>query len=61
MHENESYISIKDHKESFPNKTSCRLINPSKSNVGKTSKTILDKINTKIVQVTATGLEPTTT
>ena len=48
IHENESYITIKDHKEEFPNKTSCRLINQSKSDVGKISKTILDKIVTKI-------------
>ena len=29
MQETEAYITIKDHKEDFPNKTSCRLINPS--------------------------------
>ena len=52
MYENESYIVIKDHKEDFPNKISCRLINPSKSDTGKISKTILDKIITKIVSLT---------
>ena len=52
MYENESYIVIKDHKEDFPNKISCRLINPSKSDIGKISKTILDKIITKIVSLT---------
>ena len=45
MQETEAYITIKDHKESFPNKIPCRLINPSKSSVGKISKVILDKIN----------------
>ena len=35
MDENESYITIKDHKEDFPNKISCRLINPSKSDIRK--------------------------
>ena len=52
MHENESYITIKDDKEDFPNKISCKLINPSKSNIGEISKTILDKIITKIVSLT---------
>ena len=48
------YITIKDHKEDFPNKNkiSCRLINPSKSDIGKTSKTILGKLITKIVSLT---------
>ena len=45
MQETEAYITIKDHKEDFPNKISCRLINPSKSSIGKISKVILDKIN----------------
>ena len=49
MQETEAYITIKDHKEDFPNKISCRLINPSKSSIGKISKVILDKIN-NIVQ-----------
>ena len=49
MQETEAYITIKDHKEDFPNKISCRSINPSKSSVGKISKVILDKIN-NIVQ-----------
>ena len=52
MYENESYITIKDHKENFPNKISCRLINPSKSDIEKINKTILDKIISKIVSLT---------
>ena len=52
MYENESYITIKNHKEHFPNKISCRLINPSKSDIRKISKTILDKVITKIVSLT---------
>ena len=35
-------MTLKDHKDIFPN---FRLINPSKSEVGKISKSILDKIN----------------
>ena len=52
MYENEVYITIKDHKEDFPNKISCRLINPSKSDIGKISKQILDKMNFKIISET---------
>ena len=44
LQETEAYITIKDHKEDFPN-ISCRLINPSKSSIGKISKVILDEIN----------------
>ena len=53
MQETETYITMKDHKESFPNKISCRLINTSKSSVGKTSKVILDKINSHIQKETS--------
>ena len=53
MQETEAYITIKDHKESFPNKIPCRLINPSKSSVGKISKVILDKINNHIQKETS--------
>ena len=35
---------MKDHKDSFPNNPKCRLINPSKSELGKVSKGILSKI-----------------
>ena len=49
MQETEAYVTIKDHKEDFPNKVSCRLINPSKSDIGKISKAILDKINEKVL------------
>ena len=52
MFENEAYITIKDHKKDFPNKISCRLINPSKSDIGRTSKQILDKINLKLISDT---------
>ena len=51
MYENESYITIKDHKEHFPNKIPFRLVNPSKSDIGKISKSILDKIITKTVSL----------
>ena len=44
MQEDEAYITIKDHKDEFPSKITCRLINRSKSSIGRISKHILDKI-----------------
>ena len=44
MQETEAFITIKDHKEGFPHSLSCRLINPSKTDIGKISKCILDSI-----------------
>ena len=52
MQESESYITVKEHKEDFPHKISCRLINPSKSDIGKISKHVLDKVNQKLLSVT---------
>ena len=49
LEEIETYITIIDHKSEFPNKTLCCFINPSKSNIRKVSKVILDKINEKII------------
>ena len=46
--ENEAFITIKDHKENFRNNTKCRLINPTKPELGKVSKKILEK---KIVEI----------
>ena len=42
------FITLKDHKADFENHPKCRLMNPSKSSLGKVSKTILDKINGSI-------------
>ena len=44
LQETEAYTTIKDHKKGFPNNPSFRLINPSKSDIGRINK-ILDKIN----------------
>ena len=52
MQENEAFITIKDHKEGFPHRVSCRLLNPSKTNTGKISKVLLDKINSAILSDT---------
>ena len=44
----EAFITIKDHKAGFPSTVSTRLINPSKTHLGKVAKAILDKINCSI-------------
>ena len=46
LDDNDAYIFIKNHQEGFPDKISCCLINPSKSDIGKISKEILDFSNT---------------
>ena len=48
MKKREAFISLKDHKENFVNNPKCRLINPAKSDSGKISKLILDKVNTHL-------------
>ena len=48
MKKREAFISLKHHKENFENNPKCRLINPAKSDSGKISKLILDKINTQL-------------
>ena len=53
MQETEAFITVKDHKEGFPHTLPFRLINPSKSDIGKISKSILDKINKAIVSTTS--------
>ena len=52
MEESEAYITKKEPKDEFHNKIPCQLINPSKCNLGKISKVILNKINQHIVAST---------
>ncbi len=51
MKKREAFISLKDHKENFENNLKCRLINPAKSESGKLSKIILDKINSNLRKI----------
>ena len=44
----EAFITIKDHKAGFPTTVKTRLINPSKTHIGKVAKTILDEINNAV-------------
>ena len=48
----EAFISLKDHKPNFDNNPKCRLINPTKSEIGKISKKILERINHKVKRQT---------
>ena len=45
IQESEAYVTVKDHQRGFPNNPSFGLINPSKSDIRRISKKILDKIN----------------
>ncbi|CAB4032311.1 Hypothetical predicted protein, partial [Paramuricea clavata] len=44
--------NLKDHKDNFSSNPTCRLINPTKSEIGKVSKCILDRINKDIINKT---------
>ena len=48
MAERQAFITLKDHKDNFQNKPTCRLINPAKSEIGRISKQLLEIINTTI-------------
>ena len=48
MQKNDCFISFKDHKDGFPGRVETRLINPSKTNIGKISKVILQRINSNL-------------
>ena len=47
----EGFITLKDYKENFLNKPTCRLINSSKPVIGKISKQLLEEINRKLVNI----------
>ncbi len=45
---NSCFITLKDHKENFENNPKTRLINPSKNQIGRISKVVLDRINNSL-------------
>ena len=51
-----SFLYIKDHKETFPNKIDCRLLTPINSDLDRVDKAVLDGIinsirsKTKLIQ-----------
>ena len=57
-----AYLTFKDHKENFPHKIACRLINPAKSDIGRVSKQLLQMIteetraSTNVQQWRSTGV-----
>ena len=53
MAKSDAFITIKDHKEDFNINPKCRLINPAKSELGKVSKVIIERINAKVKESTA--------
>ena len=48
----EAFVTLKDHKPNFYDHPTCRLRNPSKSEIGVISKRILDVINASIISST---------
>ena len=42
------FVTVKDHKEDFRSNRKLRLLNPTKSKLGKLSKNILQKINNEV-------------
>ena len=50
---NGAFVKIKDHKPNFQRNTKCRLLNPTKTEIGKISKELLQKINETIRRKTS--------
>ena len=45
-----AFITLKDYKENFVNTPTCRLINPTKTELGKISKKIIEDINKQLAE-----------
>ena len=54
--ENQAFLTLKDHKENFANNITCRLINPTKPEVGKISKQILQRIINNVTRTSKANL-----
>ena len=50
------FITLKDHEPDFTNNPTCRLINPSKSEIGIISKKFLHRINKEVIHATEVNL-----
>ena len=55
----ETFITLKDRKDMFFNKPSCRLINPTKNELGKISKKIIEQIDQEILKKTNVNQQKT--
>jgi hypothetical protein len=56
MAEKEAFITLKDHKDNFVNKPTCRLISPAKSEIGHVSKIIQDRVIGKMLEKTGINM-----
>ena len=54
--EKEAFICLKDHKPNFDNHPTCRLISPSKSELGHVTKIILNRVVNCVVKKTEVNL-----
>ena len=45
---NQSFITLKDHKENLEHAPKCQLINPAKTTIGRVSKEILENVNNEL-------------
>ena len=48
--ESNCFFTLKDHKENFQNNPTVRLIKPARTDIGRISKVILDKINSSLIK-----------
>ena len=46
--ENNSFITLKDHKKDFNNSPTIRLINPAQNELGRVNMAILDTVNKNV-------------
>ena len=53
-----AFITLKYHKNSFINNLTCRLLNPSKNQLGKISKNILEHINKDLANLATSLMDP---
>ena len=51
-----AFITMKDHKDNFLNNPKCRLVNPCKSELGRISKKIVEKIVMNVKQKSGLNL-----
>ena len=56
MAKRDAFITLKDHKPNFTNSPTCRLISPTKSEIGRISKQILQKIVKNVATATKVNL-----
>jgi len=56
MAERECFITLKDHKPEFVNSPTCRLINPAKTELGKVSKQIIERIIKETKETTGVNI-----